>query len=58
MTTTLRILGVPAPQGSKTRMPNGAMVEAASATGRRTRQVHGRRPTLVERTPVRREVAA
>lgn len=28
------ILGVPAPQGSKTRMPNGAMVEAASKTGR------------------------
>lgn len=35
MTTTLRILGVPAPQGSHTRMPNGAMVEASSATGRR-----------------------
>lgn len=30
----LRVLGVPAPQGSKTRMPNGALVEAASATGR------------------------
>lgn len=28
------ILGLPSPQGSKTRMPNGAMVEAASATGR------------------------
>jgi crossover junction endodeoxyribonuclease RusA len=27
--------GVPAPQGSKTPMPNGAMVEASSATGRR-----------------------
>lgn len=31
---TFAVLGVPAPQGSKTRMPNGAMVEAASATGR------------------------
>ncbi len=28
------VLGEPGPQGSKTRMPNGAMVEAASATGR------------------------
>lgn len=26
--------GVPAPQGSKTKMPNGAMVEANSKTGR------------------------
>jgi crossover junction endodeoxyribonuclease RusA len=26
--------GVPAPQGSKTRMPNGAMVEGGSTTGR------------------------
>ncbi len=26
--------GVPAPQGSKTRMPNGAMLEAGSAVGR------------------------
>jgi len=31
---TFRVLGVPAPQGSKTRMPNGAMLEAASQTGR------------------------
>lgn len=28
------ILGVPAPQGSKTRMPNGAIVEGGSKTGR------------------------
>lgn len=28
------ILGVPAPQGSKTRMPNGALVEGGSKTGR------------------------
>lgn len=28
------ILGVPAPQGSKTRMPNGAMIEGSSTTGR------------------------
>lgn len=28
------ILGVPAPQGSKTRMPNGAILEAGSKTGR------------------------
>lgn len=28
------ILGLPAPQGSKSRMPNGAMVEGSSATGR------------------------
>lgn len=33
-TIDLRVLGVPAPQGSKTRMPNGAMVEGGSATGR------------------------
>jgi uncharacterized protein YjiS (DUF1127 family) len=30
----LRVIGVPAPQGSKTRMPNGAMVEGGSAAGR------------------------
>lgn len=29
-----RVLGVPAPQGSKTRMPNGAMLEGGSQTGR------------------------
>lgn len=29
-----RALGVPAPQGSKTRMPNGALLEAGSKTGR------------------------
>ena len=29
-----RVLGVPAPQGSKTRMPNGALLEAGSQTGR------------------------
>lgn len=28
------VIGLPAPQGSKTRMPNGAMIEAASQTGR------------------------
>jgi Holliday junction resolvase RusA-like endonuclease len=28
------VLGVPAPQGSKTRMPNGAMIEGSSTTGR------------------------
>jgi Holliday junction resolvase RusA-like endonuclease len=28
------ILGVPAPQGSKTKMPNGGMVEGSSTTGR------------------------
>jgi len=31
---TLDVYGIPAPQGSKTRMPNGAMVEGSSATGR------------------------
>jgi Holliday junction resolvase RusA-like endonuclease len=31
---TFTVIGLPAPQGSKTRMPNGAMVEAASKTGR------------------------
>ncbi len=30
----LEVAGIPAPQGSKTRMPNGAMLEAASKTGR------------------------
>jgi crossover junction endodeoxyribonuclease RusA len=30
----LIIPGLPAPQGSKTRMPNGALVESSSATGR------------------------
>lgn len=30
----LIVHGVPAPQGSKTRMPNGAMVEAGSKVGR------------------------
>lgn len=30
----LDVIGLPAPQGSKTRMPNGAMVEAGSKTGR------------------------
>ena len=28
------VTGIPAPQGSKTRMPNGAVLEAASKTGR------------------------
>lgn len=30
----ITIVGIPAPQGSKTRMPNGAMVEGSSKTGR------------------------
>lgn len=30
----INVIGLPAPQGSKTRMPNGAMVEAGSKTGR------------------------
>lgn len=30
----LDVDGIPAPQGSKTKMPNGAMVEAGSKTGR------------------------
>lgn len=30
----LHVVGIPAPQGSKTRMPNGAMVEGSSKTGR------------------------
>jgi Holliday junction resolvase RusA-like endonuclease len=28
------VVGLPAPQGSKTRMPNGAMVEGGSTSGR------------------------
>lgn len=35
LTGEFEVLGVPAPQGSKTRMPNGAMLEGGSATGRR-----------------------
>lgn len=30
----LHVLGIPSPQGSKTKMPNGAMVEGGSPTGR------------------------
>lgn len=30
----IRVYGDPAPQGSKTKMPNGALLEAGSATGR------------------------
>jgi Holliday junction resolvase RusA-like endonuclease len=30
----LEVVGVPAPQGSKTRMPNGAMVDGSSPAGR------------------------
>lgn len=33
-TVQFNVYGIPAPQGSKTKMPNGAMVEAASAVGR------------------------
>lgn len=32
--TQFWVRGIPAPQGSKTRMPNGAMVEGSSTTGR------------------------
>lgn len=32
---TFEVLGLPAPQGSKTRMPNGAVVEGKSAEQRR-----------------------
>lgn len=34
MTIHLHVIGLPAPQGSKTRMPNGAMVDGTSTTGR------------------------
>ena len=34
MSVDLRILGVPAPQGSKSALPNGRMIEGSSATGR------------------------
>lgn len=34
LTATLRVVGIPAPQGSKSRMPNGAIVEGSSKTGR------------------------
>ena len=39
MTPTVQftVLGTPTPQGSKTRMPNGAMVEGSSATQRAAR---------------------
>lgn len=30
----LQVIGLPAPQGSKTRMPNGVMVDGTSKTGR------------------------
>lgn len=30
----LDVIGIPAPQGSKTRMPNGAMLDGTSTTGR------------------------
>jgi Holliday junction resolvase RusA-like endonuclease len=33
-TVSFDVLGIPAPQGSKTRMPNGAVIEGASKTGR------------------------
>lgn len=36
MSVSFEILGLPSPQGSKTRMPNGAMVEGRS-TGQRER---------------------
>lgn len=31
---TLRVVGLPAPQGSKVRMPNGVMLDGTSKTGR------------------------
>jgi len=34
MNVRFNVIGLPAPQGSKTRMPNGALVEGSSATGR------------------------
>jgi Holliday junction resolvase RusA-like endonuclease len=34
VTVLLHVVGVPASQGSKTRMPNGAMVDGTSNTGR------------------------
>ena len=34
MNIRFNVIGLPAPQGSKTRMPNGALVEGSSATGR------------------------
>lgn len=34
MTVEFEITGLPAPQGSKSKMPNGAMVESGSAAGR------------------------
>lgn len=34
MSVDLRILGVPAPQGSKTALPGGRLIEGGSATGR------------------------
>jgi Holliday junction resolvase RusA-like endonuclease len=34
MNVRFNVLGLPAPHGSKTRMPNGALVEGSSATGR------------------------
>ena len=34
MSHAMIVYGIPAPQGSKTKMPNGAMVEGSSATGR------------------------
>lgn len=34
MTVSFEVLGVPAPQGSKTRMPNGAMLDGGSKVAR------------------------
>ena len=31
---TFQVLGLPAPQGSKTRMPNGCVIEGSSTSGR------------------------
>lgn len=38
MTICFRVYGIPTPQGSKTRMPNGAMLEGGSKTQREARR--------------------
>ena len=35
------IIGIPTPKGSKTRMPNGALVEGSSTAGRERRRTWG-----------------
>lgn len=54
----IEVLGVPAPQGSKTRMPNGAIVESSSTTGRlkhrawRTAVAESAREAWADRPPI------